>query len=115
MLPTKTLLTALLIAGSAFALPETASSGAVENVAREAAPLAEAVPQPATLDKRACRCVRVSNPGLYCGYCYSGTIVTSGRINNHVYWCNTAGGCDDLGVRNSCTARDGPCDGRDSG
>ncbi|EMD65912.1 hypothetical protein COCSADRAFT_170346 [Bipolaris sorokiniana ND90Pr] len=114
MLPVKTLLTTLFVAGSAFALPE-AVPDTIENVVREAAPVAEAAPEPATLDKRACRCIRVSNPGLYCGYCYSGTIVTSGRINNHVYWCNTAGGCEDLGVRNSCTAKDGPCDGRDSG
>ncbi|KAH7563519.1 hypothetical protein BM1_00566 [Bipolaris maydis] len=132
MLPIKTLVATLLIAGGAFALPEAAPNDAVEKVARDAAPVAEAAPEPATLDKRACRCIPVSNPGmllhgkeartqaqrsigLYCGYCYSGTIVTSGRINNHVYWCNTAGGCEDLGLRNSCTARAGPCDGRDSG
>ncbi|XP_014559205.1 hypothetical protein COCVIDRAFT_92229 [Bipolaris victoriae FI3] len=114
MLPIKTLLATLLIADGVFALPKAAPD-AIENVARDAAPVAEAAPEPATLDKRACRCIRLSNPGLYCGYCYSGTIVTSGRINNHVYWCNTAGGCEDLGVRNSCTARAGPCDGRDSG
>ncbi|KAF8542430.1 hypothetical protein BDD12DRAFT_728888 [Trichophaea hybrida] len=61
----------------------------------------------------ACSCQRVSNPGLYCGYCGDGVITTVD--NDHVAWCNRAGGCEDLGWRRSCAQQAGPCDGRDSG
>ncbi|USP82350.1 hypothetical protein yc1106_09624 [Curvularia clavata] len=118
MLLIKTLLATLLISGSAFALPEAAPENAVENVVRNAAPAPEPVAEPAALDKRACKCAKVSNPGLYCGYCwfssYDGYVIKSGRVDNHVYWCNKSGGCEDFGKRNSCANYAGPCDGRDS-
>lgn len=62
MLPIKTLITALVVAGSALALPEPAPADAVENVERDAAPAAE----PDNLDRPNrpdCRCHRVNNPG----------------------------------------------------
>jgi len=63
MLPIKTLITALLITGSALALPEPAPIDAVQNVARDASADVEAVAEPVSLDKRACKCAKVTNPG----------------------------------------------------
>ncbi|KAH7139487.1 hypothetical protein B0J11DRAFT_516910 [Dendryphion nanum] len=78
---------------------------------------AEAVAEPVQLEKRACKCRKVKNEGLYCGYCYLTNIddeaVYEGDIWDNVYWCNKKGGCEDLGRRTSCVKRDGPCDGRD--
>jgi hypothetical protein len=64
-----------------------------------------------------CTCAKVSNPGLYCGYCKVGGnyVVLNGYNNNNVFWCNKQGGCEDLGRRTSCVNSNGPCDGRDSG
>ena len=62
MLPNKNLITDLVVAGSALALPEPAPADAVENVERDAAPAAE----PDNLDRPNrpdCRCHRVNNPG----------------------------------------------------
>lgn len=64
MIPVKTLLTTLLIAGSALALPKAAPESGIENVVRDAAPAADAAAEPAALDKRACKCAKVSNPGM---------------------------------------------------
>lgn len=57
-----------------------------------------------------CACQKVSNPGLYCGYC---TQVTSGWVGDNIYWCNKQGGCDDYGFSRNCAARTPRiCDGR---
>ena len=107
MLPVKVFLTTLLLFGSALALPEARESHDVD--VRDAAP----EPEPVNLAKRSCKCSKVKNAGLYCGYCYLSNInnfaVISGWVDDHVYWCNTAGGCDDLGKRTSCGQEKGPC------
>lgn len=73
------------------------------------------VTEPANLGARAddCKCAKVSNPGLYCGYCAAVTGGYSGRLD-WVFWCNKKGGCDSIGYRKSCARGEGPCDGRDS-
>ncbi|EDU49978.1 hypothetical protein PtrSN002B_000112 [Pyrenophora tritici-repentis] len=121
MLHIKAILATLLLTSTAFALPEpeaVAEARAVENVVRDASANAEAAAEPVSLDKRACKCNKVKNAGLYCGYCYLSNIdnwaVINGKDQN-VYWCNKQGGCEDFGKRNSCAAYNGPCDGRDSG
>ncbi|KAF1842245.1 uncharacterized protein K460DRAFT_398279 [Cucurbitaria berberidis CBS 394.84] len=111
MLPIKTLLATLLLAGSAFAVPEPIDDRSVEHAVRDASANPEAEPEVANLAKRACKCTKVKNAGLYCGYCAA---VISGWKHDNVYWCNKAGGCDDLGRRTSCVKTEGPCDGRDS-
>ena len=65
MLPIKTLLTTLLLAGSAFAIPEPVDSHAVENVVRDASANPEAEREIANLDKRDCKCAKVKNAGMY--------------------------------------------------
>jgi len=66
MLHIKALVATLLLTSTAFALPEpeaAANVRAVENVVRDASPNAEAVPEPVSLDKRACKCNKVKNAG----------------------------------------------------
>jgi hypothetical protein len=118
-----TLLTSLLLTSSlslAAPNPEAladADVGAALTPAR-AARAAEDLSVGTTLEQRkACKCIKVSNPGLYCDYCQIGGkfVVTDGWTSGNVYWCNKQGGCDDLGKRNSCVNGKGPCDGRDSG
>lgn len=82
MLPIKTLLAALLITGSASALPEPAPVDAVENVARDASADVEAVAEPVSLDKRACKCVKVTNPGT-CS-------ISESRTTANRSWVSTA-------------------------
>jgi hypothetical protein len=116
-----TLLTSLLLFAPSFSLaapsPEAvanADAGAALTFPRAATDLSVR----ATLEQRkACKCIKVSNPGLYCDYCQIGGkfVVTDGWTSGNVYWCNKQGGCDDLGKRNSCVNSKGPCDGRDSG
>jgi hypothetical protein len=61
-----------------------------------------------------CSCKKVSNPGLYCGFCTvkAGTGVGPGNafVNtvyvDNVAWCNTAGGCEDYGYSSHCHNRE---------
>ena len=57
----------------------------------------------------------VKNPGLYCGYCTQVPTLGDGGSLWNVYWCNTKGGCEDLGWSSKCTQRPAHtyCDGRD--
>ena len=48
----------------------------------------------------ACACVKVSNPGLYCGYCPQ---VLVGSYS-YAYECNTSGGCYEYGGSSVCTS-----------
>jgi hypothetical protein len=136
MLSIKTLITTLLLTGTALAIPEPINANAVENLIRDTPANPEAIAEAAILeDRKACKCAKVKNAGefsvqeiqhntqheagLYCGYCWLSNIdsyaVVSGRDNDNVYWCNKEGGCDNIGYRKSCGNRKGPCDGRDSG
>lgn len=61
----------------------------------------------------ACRCNRVSNPGLYCGYCEA---VKSPKDHYHAYECSRTGACHDYGDTIQCNrVSTSPlyCDGRD--
>ncbi|KAF3031382.1 hypothetical protein E8E12_000406 [Didymella heteroderae] len=62
----------------------------------------------------ACACKKVSNAGLYCGYCAAVTDLGSGGVYN-AYWCNKKGGCEDLGYSKTRCEKDTTiyCDGRD--
>ena len=62
----------------------------------------------------ACVCKRVSNEGLYCGYCQAVTNLGDGGVFN-AYWCNKNGGCKDLGYSKIRCKEDTQiyCDGRD--
>lgn len=62
----------------------------------------------------ACACKKVSNEGLYCGYCTAVTNYGDGGVFN-VYWCNKNGGCKDLGYSKTRCKEDTTiyCDGRD--
>ncbi|KAH7078669.1 hypothetical protein BKA63DRAFT_387218, partial [Paraphoma chrysanthemicola] len=61
-----------------------------------------------------CKCSKVKNPGLYCGWCWvdGQRAVREGYNTEDVFWCNTQGGCENLGIRTSCKNAKGPCDGR---
>jgi hypothetical protein len=77
---------------------------------------AEADAFPAQLEKRACSCAKVKDPGLYCGYCYEVTSCTLKNPNkcfDKVYECSRTGSCYEYGYRGSCKRGEGPCDGRD--
>jgi hypothetical protein len=101
---------------------------ALAAVAAEPAPVAiaevsprEAVPEiPAELTARAC----VANgcqcstkypleQGQYCGNCVwsngAGYIITAKRVNNHVYECNSSGGCCDYGPASDCGSGTARC------
>jgi hypothetical protein len=65
MLSIKTLLTALLLSSTALAVPEPVDAHAVENVVRDASANAGAAPEIVDLTKRACKCQKVDNPGMY--------------------------------------------------
>jgi hypothetical protein len=60
----------------------------------------------------ACKCKKVSNAGLYCGFCKTTGGVGPGNeyFNtvpyDNVAWCNTSGGCDDYGYSSHCAARE---------
>jgi hypothetical protein len=58
-----------------------------------------------------CTCSKVSNPGLYCGYCAE---VLTGWTSSHVYECAKSGACSDYGVSSYCKGSGYYCDGRDS-
>jgi hypothetical protein len=60
-----------------------------------------------SLDARAaCKCKKVSNAGLYCGFCPAanglGYITTV--PNENVAWCNKDGECKDFGYSSHCAA-----------
>ncbi|KAL3963402.1 hypothetical protein ACCO45_000406 [Purpureocillium lilacinum] len=61
--------------------------------------------EPGTLEARACYCVG-AHQGQYCGYCAE---VRGDWIADHVYECNSRGGCSHYGYRGSCARRQGPC------
>ncbi|KAF1354230.1 hypothetical protein EJ07DRAFT_158627 [Lizonia empirigonia] len=63
----------------------------------------------------ACSCKKVSNEGLYCGYCTEVLTLGSGGLYN-AYWCNKKGGCDDLGYSKTYCDKSTKiyCDGRDA-
>jgi hypothetical protein len=60
----------------------------------------------------ACKCKKVSNPGLYCGFCKAAAGTGVGPGNNYintvyiynVAWCSTSGACDDYGYSSHCAA-----------
>jgi hypothetical protein len=60
----------------------------------------------------ACKCKKVSNPGLYCGFCKTTNGVGPGNAYfntvplDHVAWCNTSGGCEDYEYSSHCAARE---------
>lgn len=63
----------------------------------------------------ACTCAKVSNPGLYCGYCTQ-VYVYDVDLYDNVYWCNKSGGCENLGYATNCKntlSSRKYCDGRD--
>ena len=67
--------------------------------------------------REVCTCTKVSDPGLYCGYCLE---VTSCHNENNcyknAYECNKQGGCHSYGKSDRCKwPLVGPrmCDGRD--
>ncbi|KAF2203653.1 hypothetical protein GQ43DRAFT_478879 [Delitschia confertaspora ATCC 74209] len=60
----------------------------------------------------ACTCQKVSNPGLYCGYCEE---VKTGWVSDHAYECAKSGTCKDYGKSSRCADDNAYyCDGRDS-
>lgn len=72
------------------------------------------------LDKRACKNTGCKcstkhklSQGQYCGNCVwsngDGYIITKKRHNNHVYECNSKGGCCDYGVANDCGSGKARC------
>ncbi|KAH7073198.1 hypothetical protein FB567DRAFT_553824 [Paraphoma chrysanthemicola] len=103
-----TIVPTLLFLSSAIANPTPSEDIAVRE------PVAEV---DLSVRSNPCKCAKVSNPGLYCGYCQVGGkfVVLDGWNDNNVFWCNKQGGCEDLGRRTSCVNGKGPCDGRDSG
>lgn len=67
----------------------------------------------ASLEARAsCKCKKVSNAGLYCGFCTTSNGVGPGNAYyntvpyDNVAWCNTSGGCEDYGYSSHCAARE---------
>ena len=72
----------------------------------------------------ACSCQKVSNPGLYCGYCEA--VTSCGRDEatscyNNAYECNKSGGCYEYGKSSRCNwsadkwpPKPAYCDGRDT-
>lgn len=92
-----------------------ASATAVPNTAPEALVIREeSKGNDGDFAAAACRCIRVSDPGLYCGFCRvaPGTGVGPGNnwVNDvaldNVAWCNTAGGCEDYGYSTHCANRE---------
>ncbi|KAH7391174.1 hypothetical protein DE146DRAFT_767423 [Phaeosphaeria sp. MPI-PUGE-AT-0046c] len=92
-----------LVASLAYAtaIPDAATKE--DLVAREGLKAAD------SLDARAaCKCKKVSNAGLYCGFCTTSNGVGPGNgyyntvPSDHVAWCNTSGGCDDYGYSSHC-------------
>jgi hypothetical protein len=91
MLSTKALLTVLLLSSTALAVPEPVDAHAIENVVRDASANAEAEPEAIDLAKRACKCQKVKNPGMYGSRrhaCGMGSKMVDGR---QVFTAVTAG------------------------
>jgi hypothetical protein len=64
MLLTKTLITALLLTGTALAIPEPVDACAVENLIRDTSANPDAISEPVILeDRKACKCAKVKNAG----------------------------------------------------
>lgn len=64
----------------------------------------------------ACKCARVSNPGIYCGYCAEVTSCGDRACVKHAYECSRNGDCHEYGYSWRCdgTKTDARyCDGRD--
>lgn len=91
---------------SATAIPDTAAD-AKSLVVREDLKAAEGFAAAA-----ACKCKKVSNPGLYCGFCKTAAGTGVGPGNNYfntvyiynVAWCSTSGACEDYGYSSHCAA-----------
>ncbi|KAK5654219.1 hypothetical protein OQA88_7394 [Cercophora sp. LCS_1] len=56
-----------------------------------------------------CKCVRGLSQGVYCGNCVVGAgtfAISTKRVSNHAFECNSSGGCCDYGKASDCgTAR----------
>jgi hypothetical protein len=61
---------------------------------------------------QACKCDKVSNEGLYCGYCTE-VHTYDEKLFDNVFWCNKNGGCENLGNAAKCKTGATYCDGRD--
>jgi hypothetical protein len=101
------LFTILSLAGtlaSASAIPDAAAENIVVR--------AESKTSDGFAAAAACKCKKVSNAGLYCGFCKtSGGVGPGNNYYNtvaldNVAWCNTSGGCEDYGYSSHCAARE---------
>lgn len=62
--------------------------------------------------RASCKCKKVSNAGLYCGFCKTSNGVGPGNDYyntvpyDNVAWCNTSGGCEDYGYSSHCADKE---------
>ncbi|KAK1831423.1 hypothetical protein QBC39DRAFT_306783 [Podospora conica] len=78
-------------------------------------PLEARALEPRACSANGCRCdsTRHRSPqGQFCGNCRwpdGAWVITAKRVSNHVYECNSSGGCCDYGVAKDCGTASGRC------